>query len=62
MDTVAQSITDCVLALESQQHKYVIAVTKPTHDKSRLSSDELYVIRQKKVDGVYELVVAAKMI
>jgi hypothetical protein len=62
MDTVAQSLSDSVMALESRNLKYVIQMTKPTHDRNRLDIDELFVIRQKIIDGVYQLVVAAKMI
>jgi hypothetical protein len=61
LDTVAQPLTEVICKLEQAEIKYIITMTKPTRTMFQLQ-DTLYVIRQQiDVNGIYNLVVAAKM-
>lgn len=62
MDSVAQSLEVVQKQLEHANLKYKITMTRPTRNLSNLDEDLLCVIRQQvDTDGVYHLVVAAKM-
>ena len=62
VDTVAQCLSEVKEQLDKVNVKYVISITTPTRSLSDLDENNLYVIRQQiHVDGVYQLIVGAKM-
>jgi len=62
IDAVAQSLCSVKKQLDEVDAKYIITTTRPTRQVSSLEEDSFYVIRQQiDSDGVYQLVVAAKM-
>jgi hypothetical protein len=60
IDTVAKPLCIVKKQLDDAQIKYKVSVTSPTRQVFDLD-DFFYVIRQQLHDGVYHLVVAAKM-
>lgn len=60
IDTVARPLCIIKKQLDDVQIKYTVTITSPTRQISNLE-DFYYVIRQRIYDGVYHLVVAAKM-
>jgi hypothetical protein len=60
IDTVAKPLCIVKKKLDDAQIKYTVTITSPTRQVSDLE-DLFYVIRQQLHDGVYHLVVAAKM-
>lgn len=62
MDSVAQSLAVIQKQLEHANLKYKITMTRPTRNVANLDESNLCVIRQQvDTDGIYHLVVAAKM-
>lgn len=62
VDTVAQCLSAVKEQLDKVNAKYMVSITSPTRNLSRLDEDCLYVIRQQiDTDGVYHLIAAAKM-
>jgi len=63
VDTVAQSLSVVKEQFDKDKVKYMISRTRPTRNMSNLDEECLYVIRQQiDTDGVYHLIVAAKMV
>ena len=63
VDTVAQSLSVVKEQFDKDKVKYIISRTRPTRNMSNLDEECLYVIRQQiDTDGVYHLIVAAKMV
>jgi hypothetical protein len=60
VDTVAKPLCIVKKQFDDAQVKYIVTITSPTRQISNLE-DFFYVIRQQICDGVYHLVVAAKM-
>lgn len=60
IDTVARPLCIVKKQLDDAEIKYTVTITSPTRQISNLE-DFFYVIRQQIYDGVYHLVVAAKM-
>lgn len=60
IDTVARPLCIVKKQLDDAQIKYMVTITSPTRQISNLEGF-YYVIRQQIYDGVYHLVVAAKM-
>ncbi|HWR43132.1 hypothetical protein [Sporomusa sp.] len=61
MDTVAQPLSKVICKLEQANIKYAVTVTQPSR-KTFQMQDDLFVIRQQlDDDGIYNLIVAAKM-
>ncbi len=60
IDTVARPLCIVKKQLDDAQIKYMVTITSPTRQISNLECF-YYVIRQQIYDGVYHLVVAAKM-
>lgn len=62
VDTIARCLSVVIPELEQSNIKYNISLTRPTRDVSKLDEESLYVIRQQiDSEGIYQLVVAAKM-
>ncbi len=62
MDVVAQPLDEAVRLMKTLDAKYEINVTRPTRSIFAVEEDNFYVIRQHiDADGIYHLVVAAKM-
>ena len=62
MDYVALPFTEAKQQLHKTNTPYTVTVTKPTRTGSSPSWEQYYVIKQRiDADGVYHLVVAAKM-
>jgi len=62
VDTVAHCLVVAKEQLDEVNVKYIISMTRPTRNLSNLDENYLYVIRQRiDTDGVYHLIVAAKM-
>lgn len=60
IDTVAKPLDVVKQQLDDAQIKYLITITSPSRQVYNLE-DFFYVVRQQLQDGVYHLVVAAKM-
>jgi len=62
MDMVAQPLSAVVQELDARQLKYLVTWTRPSKNSSDLLNDCCYVIRQTvDSEGVYQLVIAAKL-
>lgn len=62
IDTVAQPLCIVKKQLDEVNAKYTVTTTHPTRQVSSVKEDSFYIIRQQiDSNGVYHLVVAAKM-
>jgi len=62
LDIIAQCLSVVKEQLDEVNAQYLISITSPTRNLSKLDEDNLYVIRQQlDDDGVYHLIAAAKM-
>ena len=61
IDTVAKPLYVVEKQLDEAQIKYTVTITRPTRQEAGLEEDLYYVIRQRFNNGIYHLVVAAKM-
>lgn len=61
IDTVAKPLYVAEKELDEAQIKYTVTITRPTRQVSSLEKDLFYVIRQQFNNGIYHLMVAAKM-
>jgi hypothetical protein len=61
IDTVAKPLDVVEKELDEAQIKYTVKITRPTRQVSGAEKDLFYVIRQQFNNGVYHLMVAAKM-
>lgn len=61
MNTVGQPLADVIAELNDKKLHYIIVKTSPVKKSRALDEKNLYVVRQRLCEGVYQLVVAAKM-
>ena len=58
---VAKPVLEVTEYLSRRNKQYKIIRTKPVSNMFKIDDNELFVIRQKLIGDIYELVVAAKM-
>ena len=61
MDMIGLPLLECAQILQTKQLPFIVKVTKPVPNRVTLAIDNYYAIRQRLVDGIYQLTVAAKM-